>query len=62
MTIYTTEEAARAMDVAPMTIRRWVDAGILQASYVGIRRIIRIPEEELKRLAEEKQIVFRPKK
>jgi hypothetical protein len=38
-----------------------VDEGRLEAEYIGLRRILRIEEAELKRFASEHQVRFKPK-
>jgi excisionase family DNA binding protein len=59
--MYTSEEAAAAMGVSTQTIRRWVEEKRISAHHVGIRRLIRIEEQALQRLADENKILFRPK-
>ena len=59
--LYTTDEAAAAMSVSGQTIRRWVEDGLLPAQYVGLRRFIRIEEEDLRKFAAQQQIAFTPR-
>jgi excisionase family DNA binding protein len=59
--LYTSEEAAAALYVSPETIRRWAKSGQINAKHIGIRKVVRIDEEELRRFAKENQILFRPK-
>lgn len=44
-TLLTTGEAAKALRVHPVTLRRWVEEGILPARRVGKR--LRFDEKEL---------------
>lgn len=46
-------QAAVVLDVASNTIRNYIDRGLLDARFVGIKRIIRIDVHELRRFAEE---------
>ena len=51
--LYTTEEVAHLLGLAPYTIRKYVREGKLNAVRVGgTRKIIRISETELKRFTE----------
>jgi excisionase family DNA binding protein len=58
---YSSAEAGVALGVSSQTIRQWVEEGRLQAEFIGLRRILRIDEAELRRFASEHQVRFKPK-
>lgn len=51
-------EAGKVLGVTHTTIHNYIKQGLLQAKRVGIRRMIRIEENELRSFAERHQIDF----
>jgi len=49
--LFTVGEAAQILSVHPATVRRWIASGHLQFRKLG--KLVRIPEEELARIAQE---------
>lgn len=54
----TSPQAAEVIGVAEMTIRRYVEQGILPARRVGLRRLIRINVDDLRSLAAQYQFLI----
>ncbi|TFE65505.1 hypothetical protein A7Q09_02735 [Methylacidiphilum sp. Yel] len=48
---FTVSEAAQILSVHPATVRRWIVSGQIQFRRLG--KLVRIPEEELARIAQE---------
>ena len=48
----TVKEFAKIFNVSDLTVRRWIDSGLIEVVRVG--RTIRIPESEIKRLQKER--------
>ena len=55
--LLTTNDAARYLNASPASIRRWSDAGLLDASRIGNRRARRFREDELRRFLKSSQPV-----
>lgn len=48
-TLFTIPEAAARLQVSVVTMRRWVRKGAIGHVLIGPYRIVRIPEQELKK-------------
>ena len=46
--VYTVDQVAELLHVAPRTVRRWIESGTLKAHRIG--RLVRIREEDLQEL------------
>ncbi len=51
-------DAGRVIGVSRQTIISYVDSGVLQARRMGLRKVIRIDVEELRRIAEKYEYRF----
>lgn len=51
-------EAAEILGVHELTIRNYVDRGLLKARRMGIRRIVRIEPDDLRSFAKKHDFVF----
>lgn len=49
----TTKQAAAVSDASAMTLRNYIDRGLLPARRVGLKRLIRINVDDLRKFASE---------